>query len=81
MQTCNRETQVALKVKVTIPRRELVAAVNSVRLAKKVKESLRISLTGLRYFTGPSAVLGMLKMIWEIQRVCGGPSQRSQGQQ
>jgi hypothetical protein len=32
-----RKTQVAPKVKITIPRMELVAAVNSVRLAKKIK--------------------------------------------
>ncbi len=50
------------KVKITIPRMELVAAVNSVRLAKKTREALRIALTGTRFFTDSSAVLGMLKM-------------------
>jgi hypothetical protein len=33
------ETQVAPKVKITIPRMELVAAVNSVRLVRKVREA------------------------------------------
>jgi hypothetical protein len=55
------KTQVAPKVKITIPRMELVAAVNSVRLAKKTREALKISLAGTRYFTDLSAVLGMLQ--------------------
>jgi hypothetical protein len=53
------KTQVAPKAKITIPRMELVAAVNSVRLAKKTREALRIPLAGTRFFT--SAVLGMLR--------------------
>jgi hypothetical protein len=44
------KTQVAPKVKIPIPRMELVAAVNSVRLARKVRESLRIPLARSRYF-------------------------------
>ncbi len=56
-----RKTQVAPKVKITIPRMELVAAVNSVRLARKVREELKIPLSGTRYFTDSSAVLGMLR--------------------
>jgi hypothetical protein len=55
------KTQVAPKVKITIPRIELVAAVNSVRLARKVREALKIPLSGRRYFTDSSAVLGMLQ--------------------
>ncbi len=55
------KTQVALKVKITIPRMELVAAVNSVRLAKKTREALKITLAGNRFFTDSSAVLGMLR--------------------
>jgi hypothetical protein len=55
------KTQVAPKVKITIPRMELVAAVNSVRLARKVREALKIPLSGTRYFTDSSAVLGMLR--------------------
>jgi hypothetical protein len=39
---------------------ELMASVNSVRLARKVRESFRIPLAGTRYFTDSSAVLGML---------------------
>jgi hypothetical protein len=48
-------------VKITILRMELVAMVNSVRLAKKVREVLGIPLAGMRYFTDSSAVLGMLR--------------------
>jgi hypothetical protein len=55
------KTQVAPKVKITIPRMELVATVNSVRLARKVKGALKIPLTGTRYFMDSSAVLGMLR--------------------
>jgi hypothetical protein len=55
------KTQVAPKVKITIPRMELVAAVNSVRLARKAREALKIPLAGTRYFTDSSAVLGMLR--------------------
>ncbi len=55
------KTQVAPKVKITIPRMELVAAVNLVRLARKVREALKIPLSGMRYFTDSSAVLCMLR--------------------
>ncbi len=55
------KTQVAPKVKITIPRMELVAAVNSVRLAKKTREALKIPLAGTRFFTDSSAVLSMLR--------------------
>jgi hypothetical protein len=54
------KTQVAPRVKITIPRMELMAAVNSVRLARKAREALKIPLAGTRYFTDSSAVLGML---------------------
>ncbi len=56
------KTQVAPKVKKTNPRMELVDAINSVRLARKVKVALKILLAGTRYFTDSSAVLGMLRM-------------------
>ncbi len=55
------KTQVAPKVKVTIPRMELVTAVNSIRLAKKTREVLKIPLTETRFFTDSSAVVGMLR--------------------
>jgi hypothetical protein len=55
------KTQVAPKVKITIPRMELVAAVNSVRLAKKTREALKIPLAGTKYFMDSSAVLGTLQ--------------------
>jgi hypothetical protein len=38
-QIVTEKTQVAPRVKIVIPRMELVAAVNSVRLVKKVKDS------------------------------------------
>jgi hypothetical protein len=53
---------VAPKVKSPIPRMELVAAINSVRLPRKVRESLKIPLAGTRYFTDSFAVLRMLRM-------------------
>ncbi len=56
------KTQVAQKVKITIPTMALVAAVISVRLARRVKESLKIPLVGVRYFTDSSAVLRMLRI-------------------
>jgi hypothetical protein len=55
------KAQVAPKVKITIPRMELVAAVNSVKLAKKTREALRIPLAGTRFFADLLAVLGMLR--------------------
>jgi hypothetical protein len=55
------KTQVAPKVKIIILRMDLVAAVNSVRLARKAREALKIPLSGTRYFTDSSAVLGMLR--------------------
>jgi hypothetical protein len=45
------KTQVTRGVKMTISRMWLVAAVNSVRLARRVKELLKIPLEGVRYFT------------------------------
>jgi hypothetical protein len=40
---------------------ELVAAVNSVRLARKVREALKIPISWTRYYTDSSAVLVMLR--------------------
>jgi hypothetical protein len=40
---------------------ELLAAVNTVRLARKVRESLKIPLAGTRYFRDSSVVLGMFR--------------------
>jgi hypothetical protein len=62
LQAGDRQNAGGPKVKITIPRMELVAAVNSVRLAKKTREALRIPLAGTRLFTDSSAVLGMLRM-------------------
>ncbi len=43
------------------PQNELAAAVNSFRLARRVKESLKTPIKKGRYLTYSSAVLGMLK--------------------
>jgi hypothetical protein len=40
---------------------ELAGMVNSVRLAKKVKEALKIPLAGMRYFMDSSAFLDVLR--------------------
>src|SRR5450830_1658991 len=55
------KTRVAPKVKITIPRVELVGALMIVRLAQKVLESLGIEVGEVKYFTDSSSVLGMLK--------------------
>jgi hypothetical protein len=55
------KTQVAPKEKINIPKMELVAPFNSVRLARKVREALKIPIARTRYFTDSSAVLGMLR--------------------
>jgi hypothetical protein len=49
-------------VKITIPRMELVAADNSLRLTQRVRESLRMPISSRGYFTDSSAVLAMLKI-------------------
>ena len=55
------KTRVAPKVKITVPRMELVGSLMAVRLAQKVKDSLCMEFKAMRYFTVSSAVLGMLK--------------------
>ncbi len=55
------KTQVTPKMKITIPRMELMVVISSVRLARKVKEALKIPLAGTRYFTDFSAVSRMLR--------------------
>ncbi len=61
LQAGDRQDPGGPKVKITIPRMELVAGVNSVRLAKKTRKALRIPLAGTRFFTDSSAVLGMFR--------------------
>ncbi len=56
------KTQVTPKAKIKIPRMEPVAAVNSVRLARRVREALKIPIAGTCYLTDLLAVLGMLRM-------------------
>jgi hypothetical protein len=56
------EMQVAPRVKITIPRIELLAAVLSLRLARGLKEPLKMSIGKVGHFMNSSAVLGMLKI-------------------
>jgi hypothetical protein len=75
------KTQVAPKVKITIPRMELVVAVNSVRLAKKTREALKIPLAGTRFFRLFSSPRYAQDGVRQVQRVCGGPGERGQSKQ
>jgi hypothetical protein len=57
-------------MKIAIPRMEFVAAVNSVRLAKKVRESLKIPLAGTRYFTDSPRSSGHAESrIWQVHEI------------
>jgi len=55
------KTRVAPKKKISVPRLELMGAVLAVRLAKKIKDSLKIQFGATRFFTDSTAVLGMLQ--------------------
>jgi hypothetical protein len=48
-------------MKISIPRMELMGALLSVRLARKIRDSLQIEFQATRYFTNSSAILGMLQ--------------------
>jgi hypothetical protein len=54
------KTRVAPKCKISIPRMELMGSLVAVRLYQKIKDSLRMDVEGVRFFTDSSAVLGML---------------------
>jgi hypothetical protein len=54
------KTRVAPKCKISIPRMELMGSLVAVRLYQKIKDSLRMDIEGVRFFTDSSAVLGML---------------------
>jgi hypothetical protein len=56
-----RKTRVAPKMKISVPRMELMGALLAVRLAKKIKDSLRIEFESTYFFTDSSVVLGMLQ--------------------
>jgi hypothetical protein len=76
------KTQVAPKVKITIPRMELVAAVNSVRLAKKTRVALKIPLMGIGVLHGfVGCPRHAQNRVWQIQRVRRGTGKRGQGEQ
>jgi hypothetical protein len=52
------KTRVAPKCKISIPRMELMGSLVAVRLYQKIKDSLRMDVEGVRFFTDSSAVLG-----------------------
>jgi hypothetical protein len=54
------KTRVAPKCKISIPRMELMGSLAAVRLYQKIKDSLRLEISGVRFFTDSSAVLGMI---------------------
>ena len=54
------KTRVAPKCKISIPRMELMGSLVAVRLYQKIKDSLRMDIEEVRFFTDSSAVLGML---------------------
>ncbi len=54
------KTRVAPKCKISIPRMELMGSLVAVRLYQKIKDSLRLEIEGVRFFTDSSAVLGMI---------------------
>jgi hypothetical protein len=54
------KTRVAPKCKISIPRMELMGSLVAVRLYQKIKDSPRMDIEGVRFFTDSSAVLGML---------------------
>jgi hypothetical protein len=54
------KTRVAPKCKISIPRMELMGSLIAVRLYQKIKDSLRLEVEGVRFFTDSSAVLGMI---------------------
>jgi hypothetical protein len=55
------KSRVAPKQKISIPRMELMGALLSARLARKIRDSFTFKFKGTRYFTDSSAILGMLR--------------------
>ncbi len=54
------KTRVAPRCKISIPRMELMGSLVAVRLYQKIKDSLRLEVSEVRFFTDSSAVLGMI---------------------
>jgi hypothetical protein len=54
------KTSVAPKCKISIPRMELMGSLVALQLYQKIKDSLRLEIEGVRFFTDSSAVLGMI---------------------
>jgi hypothetical protein len=54
------KTRVAPKCKISIPRMELMGSLVAVRLYQKIKDSLRLEVEGVLFFTDSSPVLGMI---------------------
>jgi Pao retrotransposon peptidase len=55
------KSRVALKHKISIQRMELMGALLSVRLARKIQDSFTFKFKRTKYFTDSSVILGMLK--------------------
>jgi hypothetical protein len=55
------KSRVAPKQKISILRMELMGALLTVRLARKIQDSFTFKIEGTRYFTDSSEVLGMLR--------------------
>jgi hypothetical protein len=54
------KTRVAPKCKISIPRMELMGSLVAVRLYQKIKDSLCLEVSEIRFFTDSLAVLGMI---------------------
>jgi hypothetical protein len=68
------KTRVAPRCKISIPRMELMGSLVAVRLYQKIKDSLRLDVSKVRFFTDSSAVLGMI--FKDVPRVCWDSGQR-----
>ncbi len=75
------KTRVAPKCKISIPRMELMGSLMAVRLYQKIKDSLRLEMEGVRFFTDSSAVQRDDQQgFGNVPGVRGHPCQRDQDQ-
>ncbi len=69
-------------MEITIPRMDSVAVVNSVQLARRVRELLKLTFEKVRYFTDLSAACGMLqKELGKFNEFCGSAGESGECQQ